>query len=178
MRVDQIEIHAGTADFQYEPIRPLEVKCEARTNFSKTPTIAEANAKLQELAAGIGATAVVNVKYDSGMSMTSWRSLKATGLAVKKIADEMPCPQCAETIKRAAKVCRFCQADLSSHAADAAVAGSPSSARLASATPPRPGPTRSLAHQEPLRATDNSQAGIIIAVVVVVILGLLGALAS
>lgn len=72
MRVDQIEIHAGPVDFQYEPVRQLEVKCEARTNFSKSPTIADANAKLQELAAGIGANAVIDVRYDSGMSMTSW----------------------------------------------------------------------------------------------------------
>jgi hypothetical protein len=26
--------------------------------------------------------------------------------------DTMPCPRCAETIKRAAKMCRFCQLDL------------------------------------------------------------------
>lgn len=175
MRVDHIEIHAGSVDFQFEPIRRLEAKCEARTNFSKTPTIADANAKLQELAAGLGANAVINVAYDSGMSLTSWRSLKATGLAVRKVSDEVACARCAEMIKRAAKVCRFCGAETSA-ATLSEVATTPSS----SARPGRP--VSPSAHrvltEVPLRATDNSQIGILLVILVVVLLTFLGALGS
>src|SRR3954468_18966913 len=99
MRVDQIEIHTGAVDFEYEPIRQLEVKCEAMTNFSKAPTIQDANLRLQQLASQVGANAVIRVTYDSGISLTAWRSMKATGLAVRKISDEISCPVCAETIK-------------------------------------------------------------------------------
>lgn len=177
MRVDQIEIHVGTVDFQFDSIRRLEVKCEARTNFSRTPTIAEANAKLQELAAGLGANAVVDVKYESGMSMTSWRSLKATGLAVKKSSDEVQCPRCAELIKRAAKVCRFCGAEFGVGSSEVAT---PVSGEVPSTSIPVPVvPPRNLASdQEPLRATDNSQVGLFIAIGAVVLLAILGALGS
>lgn len=174
MRVDQIEIHAGKVDFDFEPIRRLEAKCEARTNFSKTPTIADANAKLQELAAGLGADAVVDVSYDSGMSMTSWRSLKATGLAVKRISDEVACPRCAEMIKRAAKVCRFCGSEMPTNGVEnvelsAAHRDSNSNSRAT------PEVARSIP-AEPLRATDNSQVGIVVAIGVVILFAIIGAM--
>src|SRR5690349_21052470 len=108
MRIDTIEIHIGQPDFSYEPVQQLEAKCEATTLYNAAPTIETANAKLRQLAATIGADAVIGVKYDSGMSLTSWKSMKATGLGVRKVADTYPCPKCAEIIKRAAQQCRFC----------------------------------------------------------------------
>ena len=79
MKVDEIEVHVGHPDFGYAAIRSLEAKVEASSNFSRAPTMEDANSKLRELAVKIGANAVINVEYKTGISMTSWRSMKATG---------------------------------------------------------------------------------------------------
>jgi ribosomal protein L37AE/L43A len=179
MRIDQIEIHTGPVGFEFQAVRQLEARCEAKTAMSKAPTIADVNLKLQEMAAGIGANAVIDVKYDSGMSLTSWRSMKATGLAVLRVADDIPCPMCAETIKRAAKKCRHCGADL------APTAVTPSAATPSAAAPAQPWAaqpharsTRPTPHQEPLRATDNPVGPMVWIAVVIGLLILFGTLAS
>lgn len=46
------------------------------------------------------------------MSLTSYEVLKAVGTAVMAEADEVQCPFCAETIKRAARECKHCGSDL------------------------------------------------------------------
>jgi hypothetical protein len=165
MRVESIEIHTGDADFPYTPVRQLEAKCEATTAFSPTPTIEDANAKLRQMAATVGANAVVNVQYSSGVSMTSWKSMKATGLAVQRESEEMPCPVCAETIKRAAAKCRFCGADL------AATGGQQVIQRTGSRTQSSATPQRSAASlQEPLKSNDNPWwVPVIIAVVALLV---------
>jgi hypothetical protein len=111
MRVDAVEIHTGNPAFRYQAIRDIEVKCEASTAFSSAPKIEEVNARLQAMAASVGANAVIRVRYDSGMSLTSWRSMTATGVAVFKESDEVVCASCAENIKRAALKCRYCGAE-------------------------------------------------------------------
>ncbi len=60
----------------------------------------------------MGANAVINVEYDRGMSASSWKALTAHGTAIVAESDEKECPFCSETIKRTAKVCRFCGRDL------------------------------------------------------------------
>ncbi len=159
MRADQIEIHVGSVDFAYEPIRELEAKCEATTALAKAPTMEDVNFKLQELAASVGANAVVNVTYKSGMSLTSWKSMKATGLAVKRISDDMACPVCAETIKRAAQKCRFCGTDLRSSTASGAArvgAAQPSTqAWSASSTSSAASSPTSAPLPPPLKSSDN-----------------------
>jgi hypothetical protein len=110
MQIEAIEIHAGAVDFEYTPVRELEAKCEATTAFQRAPTIDDASAKLRQMAASVGANAVINVQYKSGVSMTSWKSMKAIRLAVRRETDDtdyMPCPVCAERIKRAAIKCCF-----------------------------------------------------------------------
>lgn len=63
MKIEQIEIHVGEPDFTFEPVRQLEAKCEARSNFSPAPTMDAVNAKLREMAVGLGANAVIRVEY-------------------------------------------------------------------------------------------------------------------
>jgi tRNA(Ile2) C34 agmatinyltransferase TiaS len=52
------------------------------------------------------------MNYHRGISLTSHEVLKATGLAVVAESDESLCPFCAEAIKKAAKKCKHCGADL------------------------------------------------------------------
>jgi hypothetical protein len=159
VKVEAIEIHAGEPTFEYTPVRALEAKCEAMTNFSKAPTMEDVNAKLRQMASGLGADAVVRVEYKSGVSLTSWRSMKATGLAVKRVSDERQCPACAETIKRAATKCRFCGTELPQ------VAAAP-----AQRTPqPRPTPARPHVAPEPLKSNDNPVIWVVAVIVVLFI---------
>lgn len=89
----------------------LEV--QAATLFSKTMTIEDVNLKLQEQASRMGANAVIQVQYDRGMSLTSYKVLKAKGIAVVLESDEVKCPYCAELIKRGAVKCKHCGSALS-----------------------------------------------------------------
>lgn len=168
MRVQDIEVHVGDPGFAYEPVRRLEAKVEATTAFSAAPNIDEANMKLRELAAKVGANAIVDVEYNSGISLTSWRSMTATGLAVKRQSDEVACPSCAELIKRAARKCRFCgtEIDPAEHPA-AATAEAPAPA--AGVTIP----------EEPLKATNNTGIYWVIGgIAVITVISMLGTCSS
>ena len=166
MRIEDIEIHAGKPDFEYEPVRRVEAKCEATMAFSPAPTIEEMNGRLRSMAAKLGANAIIEVTYDSGVSMTSWKSMKGKGLAVRKLTDERECPMCAEKIKRAAIKCRYCGADV--EPASAAAAPAPPQ-QLPDATP-RPSPIEA----ETLRETNNPQMWLIIGAFIFAALFLFG----
>lgn len=151
-KIEDIEIHTGKVDFAFKPIRRLEVKCEASNALMPAPTIEEANGRLRALAAKVGANAIVDANYDSGISLTSWKSLKATGMAVVKESDEQICPVCAETIKRAAVKCRYCNAAIEPPAID--------TIEPRSVEEPSDGSSR---HAAPL--TDNNNPAIVIGLI-------------
>ena len=112
MKVNEIAIYAGDVDRPYKIIGEIYAKVQAATLFSKTPTIEDVHFKLQEQASRMGANAVIRVGYSRGMSLTSYKVLYAKGVAVVLESDEMKCPFCAELIKREAKKCKHCGADL------------------------------------------------------------------
>jgi hypothetical protein len=97
----------------YTSVGPVQAKLsENSSTAGAPPTIEEVNVKLQELAAQMGANAVINVTYKRGMGVFSWNVLTGIGEAVILESDDKACPICAETIKKAALKCRFCGADL------------------------------------------------------------------
>lgn len=159
-KIEDIEIYTGPPEFDFTPIRALEVKCEATNALMPAPTIDEANGRLRALAAKVGANAIVNVEYNSGISFTSWKSLKATGMAGTKASDEVQCDVCAETIKRAAIKCRYCGADRS-HSAEEIARIEVEAEAAPVATPPPP----AAGAMEPLR--DNNNPAIVIGLVAV-----------
>lgn len=172
MKLDDIAIYTGKPDFEFTPIRRLEVKCEASNALMPAPTIEEANGRLRALAAKVGANAIVGVEYNSGISFTSWKSLKATGIAGTRASDEVACDVCAEQIKRAALKCRYCGADR-----DPAATVAPTSTMDAASEVSAQKATAIAANvQEPLR--DNNNPAIIIGLVafaIFVFLMILGA---
>jgi hypothetical protein len=123
--------------------------------FSPAPTVDEMNAKLRAMASKVGANAVINIEYNSGVSMTSWKSMKGTGLAVRKLSDDISCPICAETIKRAAKRCRYCGAEIEHILPISAIPSVPSTSRSTEKVLPE-------IQNEPLRETNNPQLWLIV----------------
>ncbi len=109
MRIDAVELHVGPPDFPYTRVRELEAKSESRTVFSGSPSHDSVNAQLRAMAAKLGADVVINIEYKSGVSMSSWNSLKATGTAVKRStvpAETSPIPDTASDaapVRRATK---------------------------------------------------------------------------
>lgn len=93
MRVEDIEIHGmetGPVAFPYRAVRRVKAQIDAETPLSPAPTREQANALLRQLAASVGADAVVNALYESGASWSSWKSVKATGLAVLRDTGNLP----------------------------------------------------------------------------------------
>jgi hypothetical protein len=112
MKVSEIAIHAGGIEGEFKYLGAVNAKVSKGSLLSKSPTIEDVNFKLQEEALKLGANAAIDVEYSRGMSMLSYEVLKAIGTAVLVESDQVACPLCAETIKRAAKRCKHCGADV------------------------------------------------------------------
>ena len=114
MKIEDVEVHVGDIDRPYRVLGPVKSTENAVSVFSNSPKVEQVNSKLREAAAKLGGDAVVNVTYERGISRTSWKALTARGTAVLRTADLSPadtkvCPRCAEEIKAAARICRFCR---------------------------------------------------------------------
>lgn len=70
---------------KYTEIGPIDVSVRKLTLFHKDPTKEQANEALIEKARVLGATAVINIKYTSGIGFTTWGYIDAKGTAVKLI---------------------------------------------------------------------------------------------
>ena len=93
MRLEDVEIHgleAGRVSFPYRPVRRVQAQVDAATPFHPAPTREQADAKLRQLAASLGADAVIDALYQSGASWSSWKSISATGLAVIRDTGHLP----------------------------------------------------------------------------------------
>ena len=74
---------AGLADRKFKVLGPIDVSVKKLTVFHKDPTKAQANEALVEKARLLGADAVINVTYASGIGFTTWGYIDAKGTAVK-----------------------------------------------------------------------------------------------
>lgn len=68
---------------KYKEIGPIEVSVKKLTMFHKDPTKEQVNHELSEKAQLVGADAVVNVTYKSGVGFTTWGYMDAAGTGVK-----------------------------------------------------------------------------------------------
>jgi len=167
LKIEDIEIHVGTPEFAFTPLKLLEARCEATVAFAPAPTVDEMNGKLRSMAAKVGANAVIRVEYNSGVSLTSWKSMKGTGLAVLRATEDVSCPFCAELVKRAAIKCKHCGANLQKE-----------EFRNGFQDEPSPETKNSLDGQqetiETIRETNNPQLWIFASVAVLIVLFLIG----
>jgi uncharacterized protein YbjQ (UPF0145 family) len=68
---------------KYKEIGPIEVSVKKLTIFHSDPTKEQANEALAEKARVIGADAVINVTYQSGIGLMTWGYIDAKGIGVK-----------------------------------------------------------------------------------------------
>jgi hypothetical protein len=70
---------------KYTEMGLIEVSIKKLTLFHKDPTKELANEALIEKAKSLGASAVIKVKYKTGVGFTTWGYIDASGTAVKFI---------------------------------------------------------------------------------------------
>jgi hypothetical protein len=68
---------------EYRKIGLIDVSVKKLTVFHKDPTREQANEALREKAQAIGADAVIDVRYTSGIGLTTWGYMDASGTGVK-----------------------------------------------------------------------------------------------
>jgi hypothetical protein len=73
----------GLPGRQYKVIGPIEVSVKKLTIFHKDPTKEQANEALIDKGRSMGANAVINITYKSGIGFTTWGYMDARGTAVQ-----------------------------------------------------------------------------------------------
>lgn len=73
----------GLQGRKFREVGPIEVSIKKLTAFHADPTREQANEVLSEKARIIGADAVINVTYKSGVGFTTWGYIDANGTGVK-----------------------------------------------------------------------------------------------
>lgn len=68
---------------KYTEIGPIEVSVKKLTIFHQDPTKEQANEALIEKARSIGANAVIGIRYEAGVGLTTWGYMDAKGTGVK-----------------------------------------------------------------------------------------------
>ncbi len=76
-------LESGYSDKTYKSLGMVSGEVKKLTIFHDDPTREQVHVVLSEKAKAIGADAVINVTYESGMGMTTWGYLKGTGEAIK-----------------------------------------------------------------------------------------------
>lgn len=71
------------SDKKYKELGPVEGEVKKLTIFHRDPTKEQVDIILSDKAAAMGADAIVNVVYKSGVGMTTWGYIEAKGTAVK-----------------------------------------------------------------------------------------------
>ena len=74
---------SALSNLKYKEIGPIEVSVKKLTIFHDDPTKEQANEALIEKAHVIGADAVINVIYKSGIGLMTWGYIDANGTGVK-----------------------------------------------------------------------------------------------
>jgi hypothetical protein len=70
---------------KYKALGPIEVSIKKLTVFHRDPTKDQADEALSEKARTIGANAIINVRYQRGIGLTTWGYIDATGTGAKLI---------------------------------------------------------------------------------------------
>lgn len=80
-----IKIYEGSpaGDKKYSDLGKVEVSVKKLTIFHKDPTREQANEALRAKAAELGANAVINVRYESGIGAMTWGYMDAFGQAIR-----------------------------------------------------------------------------------------------
>jgi hypothetical protein len=110
VQTEMIEIFAGDINRPYQIAGPIFAKVDSSI-LSSTVTMDDVNARLREEALKLDANAIIHVKYER-YSTTSFRGIKASGVAVFLASNEKKCPFCAELIKNEAVKCKHCGSEL------------------------------------------------------------------
>ena len=115
-KIEDIKIYDGDTNRVNKKIGKIFARADSSL-LSKTATMNDVNYRLKEEALKNGGNAVIHVKYKRS-SLTSWRGIKANGIAIFAEPDDKKCPYCAEKIKIDAITCKHCGKELKENITD------------------------------------------------------------
>lgn len=94
-------LEADYPDDNYKSLGWISGEVKKRTAFNKDPTKEQANIVLSEKAKALGADAVINVTYESGVGVTTWGYIRGSGEAIKMgVSREIPSSHKVPTLRQ------------------------------------------------------------------------------